>query len=412
MLVLSRSYPSDVLPTLGLWVERPTQLLSERCDIRVVSPSPWFPPLPGIGPLRQFARFRRVPRREVRSGVEIERPRFVAGPGLSLYPFEARAQELGMRRMIERLRSSFPFDLVHAHMIYPEGAVAHWLSRRYGVPFVVSEHAPWTEEWFASRRVRREALDAAGAASSLLAVSASVRETMAAFGVDQDRVKVVSVGVDGDVFRIGPSEARRPDQILYVGWINYVKGVDVLLRAMALLKDRAEPARLVLVGGAAYRPTRIKEEELRRLALSLDLGDRVTFVGHQSHGEVARLMAESAVVVLPSRAESFSAVLIEALACGTPVVATRSGGPEEIVCDDVGFLVPPEDPRALADAIVAVLRDPDRYPPGTLRSYALSRFGWPEVVDQIHHHYLGALGTKASDPSPAGVRYDSPSVLR
>lgn len=390
MLVLSRSYPSDVFPTLGLWVERPTQLLSKRCDVRVVSPSPWFPPLPSIGPLRQFARFRRVPRREVRSGVEIVRPRFVAGPGLSLYPFEAKAQELGMRRMIGRLRSSFPFDLVHAHMIYPEGAVAHWLSRRYGVPFVVSEHAPWTDEWFSSRRVRREALAAAGAASSLLAVSTSVRETMAAFGVDRDRVKVVSVGVDDEVFALGSREKRRPDQILYVGWINYVKGVDVLLRAMALLKDRTERAQLVLVGGAAYRPTRLKEEELRRLALSLDLEDRVTFVGHQSHGEVARLMAESAVVVLPSRAESFSAVLIEALACGTPVVATRSGGPEEIVRDDVGVLVPPEDPRALADAIVAVLHAPERFAPEELRSYAISTFGWQKIVAEIETEYVRA----------------------
>ena len=400
MLVLSRSYPSDVLPTLGLWVERPTQLLSKRCDVRVVAPSPWFPPLPSIGPLRQFARFRSVPRREVRSGIEIERPRFVAGPGLSLYRFEARAQELGMRRTIERLRSAFPFDLVHAHMIYPEGAVAHRLSRRYGVPFVVSEHAPWTEEWFASSRVRREALDAAGAASSLLAVSASVRETMAAYGVDPDRVTVVPVGVDGDVFPIGSSEARRSDQILYVGWINYVKGVDVLLRAMELLKRRGEPARLVLAGGAAYRPTRLKEEELRRLAISLDLGDRVTFVGHQSHGEVARLMAESAAVVLPSRAESFSAVLIEALACGTPVVATASGGPEEIVRDDVGLLVPPEDPRALADAIVAVLHMPERFPPEELRRYAVSRFGWEAIVPKIEAEYARAAGREpAAEPN-------------
>lgn len=373
-------------------MERPTKLLSERCDIHVVSPVPWCPPVPGIGPLRQFVRFRKVPRQEIRSGIQIERPRFVAGPGLSLYPFEASAQALGMRRMIKRLRSSFPFDLVHAHMIYPEGAVAHWLSRRYGVPFVVSEHAPWTEEWFASRRVRREALDAAGAASSLLAVSASVRETLAAFGVARDRVKVVSVGVDDEVFALGSREKRRPDQILYVGWINYVKGVDVLLRAMALLKDRTERARLVLVGGAAYRPTRLKEEELRRLALSLDLEDRVTFVGHQSHGEVARLMAESAVVVLPSRAESFSAVLIEALACGTPVIATRSGGPEEIVRDDVGVLVPPEDPRALADAIVAVLHAPERFPPEELRTYALSRFSWDSIVPQLEAEYLQAVG--------------------
>jgi glycosyltransferase involved in cell wall biosynthesis len=147
---------------LGLWVERPTQLLAERCEVRVVSAVPWCPPLPAVGPLRQYVRFRRVPRRETRSGIQVEHPRFLAGPARSLYFLDSRSQELGMRRAVDRFSSSFPFDLIHAHMIYPEGAVAHRLSRRYGVPFVVSEHAPWTDEWFASRRVRREALGADG----------------------------------------------------------------------------------------------------------------------------------------------------------------------------------------------------------------------------------------------------------
>ncbi len=391
MLVLSRSYPSDLFPALGLWVERPTQLLAERCDVHVISPTPWFPRVPSVGPLREFTRFRSMPRREIRSGIEIERPRFVAGIGMSLYPFEALAQEVGMRRTIARLRLSFPFELVHAHMIYPEGVIAHRLARRYGVPFVVSEHAPWTDEWFVSPRVRRQALDAARAAAALLPVSGAARETMAAFGVAGDRVQVVPVGVDPELFRLGLSEERRSDQILYVGWINYIKGVDVLLRAMTLLNGHRGTARLVLVGGAAYRSTRLKEEELRRLALALDLGDRVHFAGHKSLAEVATLMAESAVVVLPSRAESFGAVLVEALACGTPVVATASGGPQDIVRDDVGVLVPPENPGALAEAIDGVLKNRNRFDSEALRAYAIQRFGWQSIADRIEAVYRDLL---------------------
>ena len=96
--------------------------------------------------------------------------------------------------------------------------------------------------------------------------------------------------------------------------------------------------------------------------------------------EVARLMAESAVVVLPSRAESFGAVLVEALACGTPVVATRCGGPEDIVTPEDGELVPVGDADALADAVATVLRDTGRFRPEELRERALERFGWPTVV--------------------------------
>lgn len=308
-----------------------------------------------------------------------------------------------MRRLVERLRDIFPFDLIHAHMIYPEGAVAHRLSERYGVPFVVSEHAPWSETWFREPRVRREALSAGRAASSLLAVSTYVRDTMATFGVDDERVRVIPVGVDGDMFRLGAPDDRRRDQVLYVGWINYMKGIDVLLRAMKLLDDWGVPGRLVLVGGALYRNTRLQEMELRRLADSLDLGGKVTFLGPKPQGEVARLMAESAVVVLPSRAESFGAVLVEALACGTPVVASRCGGPEDIVTPADGVLVAPSDPEALADALLTVLRHREHYEPDRLRALAIDRFGWGTIADRVFEAYLDAIeGIRDGSTSPEG----------
>ena len=214
VLVVSRSYPSDLLPMLGLWVEHPTRLLAERCDVRVLSVVPWCPPLPSVGPLRQYVRFRSIPRRETRFGVEIERPRFFSGFGRSLYSFESRAQDVATRRTVERLVSEAPFDLVHAHMIYPEGAVAHLISERYGVPFVVTEHAPWTERWFERRAVRRAALGAAEAAAQLLAVSTSVRDTIVSYTRDSTRVRVVPIGVDPETFRAtGGPRAPRSDPV-------------------------------------------------------------------------------------------------------------------------------------------------------------------------------------------------------
>ena len=102
-------------------------------------------------------------------------------------------------------------------------------------------------------------------------------------------------------------------------------------------------------------------------------------------------MAESAVVVLPSRAESFGAVLVEALACGTPVVATRCGGPEDIVTPEVGELVPVGDPDALATALGDALRESGRRDPARLRAYALEHFGWDSIVDRIHEIYRQAV---------------------
>ena len=390
MLVLARSYPSDIFPTLGLWTEQPTVRLAERCDMRVVSPVPWCPPLPAAGRFEQYARFRRVPRLDRRHGVEIAHPRFVVGPGTSLYPLEARAYAAGIARTVEQLHKRFPFDLVHAHLIYPEGVVAERIARRYGVPFVVTEHAPWTG-WLDRVGVARQAVPAARSAAAIMPVSTSVLGTIRAYAGDRVHGTVVPVGVDAELFVPGDERERRGDQILFVGWINFNKGIDVLLAAMTELAGRDIPARLLLVGGSFYRNTRLQEERLRAYAATLGLGDRVRFLGRQPPHEVARLMAESTVVVLPSRAESFGAVLVEALACGTPVVATRCGGPEDIVVDGVGELVAVEDAAGLADALARVLGEPGRYDREHLRRYALERFGWDTIVDRIHDVYLEAV---------------------
>jgi glycosyltransferase involved in cell wall biosynthesis len=102
-------------------------------------------------------------------------------------------------------------------------------------------------------------------------------------------------------------------------------------------------------------------------------------------------MQESAVLVLPSRHESLGMVLVEALACGTPVVATRCGGPEDIVDDDVGLLVPPEDPAALADGLAQTLGALDRYEPAVLRERTLARFGSRAISERLSALYREAL---------------------
>jgi glycosyltransferase involved in cell wall biosynthesis len=373
VLTLARSYPNGVFPELGLWTERPTRRIAEHCDVHVISPVPYCPPLPARGPMREYTRFRSIARRDSRDGVEVYRPRFVVGPGSSLYRFEARAYLRGIASVAERIHEEHPVDLVHAHFVYPDE-----LARRWDVPLVVTEHAPWTG-WLERPGVRGPALAAAEYATRIIAVSSYVRETIVEYTGDGTRVDVIPNGVDGSLYRPN-ADARDENLILYVGVINFNKGIDVLLEAMPDVIGRRSDARVELVGGSFYRDTRLQQEELEARASALGLGGRVSFVGHLSPREVAERMAASAVLVLPSRAESFGSVLIEALACGTPVVATRCGGPEDIVHPAVGKLVPKENAGALADALVEVMEDRDAYPSEALREDALRRFGWDVVV--------------------------------
>ena len=347
------------------------------------------------------------------------RPRFPVGPGNSTYALEALAYYRGIVRPIDRLRRESSFDLVHAHFIYPDGVAAAKLARRYGVPLIVTEHAPW-QPWLDRLGVRRQAIAAARQSSAILAVSTSVAATIRAeLGVNAPAVSVVPVGVDRGLFAPAPDGVRRPDQILFVGFLNFNKGADVLLHAMALLRRRGKRCRLLFAGGSFYRNTRQQEETIRRLSRELDLESEVSFLGHRPPEEIARLMRESALVVLPSRSESFGAVLVEALASGTPVVATRCGGPEDIVDASVGVLVPPDDPEALADAMACVLARPQAYAPEALRRYALERFSWETIVESILDVYgavAGVGGEHEGTVEPADDRLAlderSPRIVR
>jgi glycosyltransferase involved in cell wall biosynthesis len=212
---------------------------------------------------------------------------------------------------------------------------------------------------------------------------------------DPKKLRVIPCGVDGAVFDLAAAgEVAVGARLLFVGAVRPVKGVDVLLRALAILAERGRPERLTVVGDPYFRSYRQAYEQARRLSVELGIADRVEFVGGADPPEVARHMRESAVVVLPSRRETLGVVLVEALACGTPVVATRCGGPADIVTDQVGRLVPAEDPQALADAIASVVDERAAYDPALLRAHALNTFSWERVTQQYRDLYSEILASR------------------
>jgi glycosyltransferase involved in cell wall biosynthesis len=395
VLVLSRAYPNNVLSYLGLWVHRLVRQLTAHCDLKVIAPVPFAPPIPGAS---EYTRFRRIIRHADDGDVETWHPRLLVGPGRSLYASEALAYYLAARGTADRLRRSFPFDLIHAHFSYPDGVAGALLARHYGVPLIITEHAPWRPNWMdRSRIVRTQAVWAVRRSTFVIAVSTSVRTTIAEFTGSTAGIRVIPIGVDGSLFTSASNgSAARAKQLLFVGYLNFNKGVDILLRALKQLRHRHPDLRAVFVGGSTYRHTRLQAEQLQRLATELNLGAMVTFTGTQPTDIVARYMRESALLVLPSHAESFGAVLIEALACGTPVVSTHCGGPDDIVTDAVGKLVAPGDEDALAAAIEHVLAHRADYPADRLRRYALDRFAWERVAEQTASLYAEALGRCAT----------------
>jgi len=175
--------------------------------------------------------------------------------------------------------------------------------------------------------------------------------------------------------------------VSFVGKFTDFKGIDVLLRAAAVYEQAIPGVKTLLVGHGQLW------DDLHELGAELKL-ENVHFAGHQPQPEVARIYNAAEVSVVPSRVEPFGLVAIEALACGTPVVATDMGGLPDFINQKVGALVPVDDPRALAEAIIDEIRGGTKKTKGVYASeYALNGFSWAGQVSRMVDLYQRALDT-------------------
>lgn len=388
VLVISRTYPSSALPGNGLWVARLVHAALPVADLIVISASPWAPA--GF-PLPEWQRLRRVPHQDVYEGVNVFYPRVPAGLVHLTHSFDAQLALPAIRRLATRLHEERKFALIHAHFIYPDGVIASKIGHELGVPVVTTEHANWRPWLDDEARVRAQVIKALAGIRVVTAVSDATRQTVLEVAGPLTQVELLPNVLDEGAFAAPTLAPRVPDRILFVGIVRRVKGLDILVRALAILQAKRPKAHLRVIGSTLTRSGRRDEREVRNLAVSLGVADRIDFIGHIDPKEVSIEMRRATVLAVPSRRESFSAVTIEALASGTPVVATRCGGPEELLDNSVGRLVPVDDPAAMAEALSEVLQSPELFDPLTLRSHVLPRFGLAATTERINRLYQSVL---------------------
>ena len=290
------------------------------------------------------------------------------------------------------------YDLVHSHY-WLSGRVGQALKEEWGVPHVVmfhtlaeakNRHHPQEHE----PRYRIEAERAvAQAADRVICAGRSESDTLVElYGVSPRRIAVVPGGVDTERFRpMGRARARRrlgldrcEPLVLFVGRIEPLKGIDVLLRAAASLEG---PLRLLIVGGD--HKDRQRKSALRSLARELGIPTRVTFRDAVPHEALHLYYNAADVCAVPSYYESFGLVAVEAMACGTPVVASRVGGLKETVQDGrTGYLAPWRCPEPFAERLDLLLRNEAlRRSLGRGARAAAQRFHWPIVATRIEEVY-------------------------
>jgi glycosyltransferase involved in cell wall biosynthesis len=370
-LLFSTLYPSSVRPGHGIFVQkRLTELLgSGQIDTRVVAPVPWFfSTHPRFG---DYARWARTPARETWHGLEVQHPRYLVLPklGMSLSPFTlARAARSAVARLLDE---GFDFEVMDAHYFYPDGVAAALLARYFNKPLVITARGSDINLLTQYAVPRRLMQWAAQQANACVGVSQALTQRMAHLGFPADRLKTLPNGVDLSVFGLqgqAPTRAALawPDAptLLLVGNLVENKGQHLAIEALLHLPG----FRLVLVGEGPQRAA------LERLASRLQLTSRVQFLGQVAPHQLALCYSAADLLLLPSSREGWPNVLLEAMACGTPVVATRVGGMAEIVRSSAaGQLMAARTVVSLVQAVQALWRDlPAR---AAVRACALGH-GW------------------------------------
>jgi teichuronic acid biosynthesis glycosyltransferase TuaC len=404
ILVFTSLYPNNVWPNHGVFIkERMTHVAKlDGCQVKVVAPVPYHPRLK----LTQRWRFSQVLRCEMRDGLAVYHPRYFMLPkvGMMLYGMQMFVSTLPSVKAIQR---DFDFDLIDAHYVYPDGQAAVLLGRLLGKPVVVSARGSDINLYTQLPVIRRLIQRTLQGADKVIAVSGALKQAMVQMGIQEGKVSVIPNGVDLAKFHPVPQELARQRLgllgkrlILSVGNLVPNKGFDLLMKALRVLddEDRVDDLHLAIVGEGGER------HALERLASRLSLSDRIHFAGAVPHEVLSLWYSAADVFCLASFREGWPNVLLEALACGTPIVATAVGGiPEIIRTDDLGLISPCTE-HALADKLSLALEKP--WQPDLLRSYAASHT-WErtaqavvQVLSTVLSPMIGFPHQPASSPHP------------
>ena len=296
------------------------------------------------------------------------------------------------------------YDLLHSHY-WLSGPVALSLREQWHVPVVTSLHSLGKVQQLV--RVGHQARQRIGVegrvvreADFTIAGSPSEREhLLRLYGADPEKTHVIPCGYDRELFRpINREEARRrlgltaSKIVLFVGRMEPVKGADILLRAVGALEDR-EGLQIIVIGG---RHGDLEIERLRRLAQELGIADCLLFLGSVKQGMLPLYYSAADVCVVPSYYETFGMVAVEAMACGTPVIAARVGGLQATIVDGkTGYLVPWHCPEPYAERLEILLgNEVLRASLGKAARASVEGLTWFSVADRLMEVYGLALGER------------------
>jgi glycosyltransferase involved in cell wall biosynthesis len=394
ILLFSSLYPSSVRPIHGIFVETRLRELVKtgQVEAKVVAPVPWFPSK--AKRFGEYAQFAATPLQEQRNGVDVHHPRYLLPPkiGMNLAPY---TMALGALATVKRLqREGFDFDLIDAHYYYPDGVAAGLLAKWLDKPFFVTARGTDLNLIPEYPFPRKLILKTAEQASGSIGVCKALMDTLEELGAEPSKLHTLRNGVDLERFVPEPREAARARlglntqgrYLLSVGHLIERKGHHIAIEALASL-----PCVTLLIAGLGPQ-----EAALKALASRLGVADRVRWAGVVPQPDLKWWYSAADALTLCSSREGWANVLLEAMACGTPVIATNIWGTPEVVTSiAAGVLMQRRDAQSLAMGWNDLMtNDPPRH---ATRAHA-EKFTWADTTQGQLKNFSLAVDGVSKEP--------------
>lgn len=394
LLIISDMYPSKENPTSGTFIKEEVEQLKKYHEIRVMVIERRFLRI-GIRSILRYISQRKERRgrddtnwrkdhKKEQDIIRIEYPVFIVIKN-PLHIFNGMAAYLTAYNKLKK--TGFRPDLIYAHKSFPAGYVGWKLKKNLNTPVITIEFQGPFSSYFNEPYRGRRVISTIKHVDRTIYTKFQLKEIQA-YGVSDDKLGFAHFGVDTERFFFDKEvyKSRRTEiksgkiKLLVVGRIEEAKGIRYLIQAIEILKIEYPSICLSIVG-----PLDRGGREILDSIKTKELENNISYMGISPSEELPSVINNHDILVSPSLHETFGLTIIEAMACGKPVVATKCGGPEETVNDKTGVLVEEANAKVLGAGIRYVIEHYENYNPEEIREYAVKNFSQQVVIERLNN---------------------------
>lgn len=389
VLFISHMYPRENAPNSGIFVhEQAKAFVKQGIELRIVSPIPYVPFILQNNKKRKG--YRKIPPFRTIEDIRVYYPHYLTAPGKFFHGISCYTMNIGIQKIVTELFRDFKPDILHSHMVTPDGYAGFMLGKKFNLPVVCSLRGGDIDlyPYYKPFTMRLTKMVIAGT-DQLVAVSNNLATKATSLAAPKNKIQAIHNGCDLQKFTFtfaARLETRNQlgftaeDKILlFIGSLQRDKGIYELITSFSYLSLRYPDLYLIIVGDGP------EQQLIKKKVAQINLQKRIYFAGQIPHSKIPEIMSAGDIFVLPSYFEGFPNVVKEAMACSRPVIATRIGGIPEIVENgETGLLINPQDVKSLTDAAAKLVENKELCARmgSEARKIVEQKFSWEHNVEE------------------------------